>query len=233
MTTADPRLAEYLTEVAARLHGPHRRRTRILTELHDGLDEAVAQHARNGLAPERAADAAISRFGTPAEVSAAFAGELAVAYARHTLAWFLATGPLVGIWWLLLLQPPPWRTGPAALLAAIPVLPLIGVAVATAMGAFATTGRLMRWLPEATPLRALSATLAVVTLAVAGDATLIAIYASSAPPARPVGYLAVTASLIRIACSGVTVRHLRRGMRQLTPRRGSGTGRPGRAGTAR
>jgi hypothetical protein len=219
MTTArnaaEPRLAAYLSEVAARLHGPRRRRARILAELRDGLDEAVADHARDGLAPEQAVDAAIDGFGTPAEVAAAFTGELAVAYARRTLAWFVVTGPLVGIWWLLLLQPQPWRTGVVALLAAIPVLPLIGVAVATAMGTFATTGRLMRWLPEATPRRALLATIGVAVLALTCDAALIASYAWSAAPARPVGDVAVAASLTRMACSAVAVRHTLRGVRQL------------------
>jgi hypothetical protein len=215
MTTAEPRLAAYLDEVAARLHGPRRRRARILAELHDGLDEAVAGHARDGLAPAQAAAAAIDRFGTPAEVAAAFGGELAIAYARRTLAWFVVTGPLVGIWWLLLLRPHPWRAGPAALLAAIPVLPLIGVAVAAAMGTFATTGRLMRWLPEATPRRALSATVAVAVLALTGDTALTAMYAWSAAPARLLGAIAVAASLTRMVCSAVTVRHAIRGAGQL------------------
>jgi hypothetical protein len=222
MTTArtarnatEPRLAAYLTDVAARLHGPRHRRARILAELHDGLDEAVADHARDGLAPEQATDAALDGFGTPAEVAAAFAGELAVAYARRTLAWFLVTGPLVGIWWLLLLQPQPWRTGVMALLAAIPVLPLIGVAVATAMGTFATTGRLMRWLPEATPRRALLGAAAVAALALTADTALIAGYAWSAVPASPLGGVAVAASLTRIACSAVTVRHALRLTSQL------------------
>jgi hypothetical protein len=212
---AGPRLAAYLTEVAAGLHGPRRRRARILAELCDGLDQAVADHARDGLAPEDAADAAIDGFGTPAEVAAAFAGELAVAYARRTLAWFLVTGPLVGVWWLLLLRPQRWRTGVVALLAAIPVLPLIGVAVATALGTFATTGRLMRWLPEATPRRALLATVAVAVLAFTADTALIAGYAWSAVPAGLVGAVAVAASLIRITCSVVTVRHALRVVGQL------------------
>jgi hypothetical protein len=214
----EPRLAAYLTEVAARLHGPRRRRARILTELRDGLDEAVADRARDGLGPEQAASAAIGGFGTPAEVAAAFAGELAVAYARRTLAWFVVTGPLVGIWWLLLLWPRPWHTGPVALLAAIPVLPLIGVAVATAMGTFASTGRLMRWLPEATPRRALSATVAVAVLALTGDAALIAMYAWSAAPARLLGAIAAAASLTRMACSAVTVRHALRRAAELARR---------------
>jgi hypothetical protein len=212
---AEARLAAYLAEVAARLHGPRRRREQIIDELRDGLDDIIADHARDGLASDQAADAAIDGFGTPTEVAAAFAGELAVAYARRTLALFLATGPLVGIWWLLLLQPRPWRTSPAALLAAIPVLPLIGVAVATAMGTFATTGRLMRWLPEATPQRALSVTIAVAALAVTADTALIVSYAWSAAPARLLGGVAVAASLTRIACSAVTVRHALRGIRQL------------------
>ena len=223
MTTAsnaaESRLAAYLTEVAARLHGPYRRRSRILAELHDGLDEAIAEHARDGLAPDQATDAAIDGFGTPAEVAAAFAGELAVAYARRTLAWFIVTGPLVGIWWLLLLRPQPWRTGVTALLAAIPVLPLIGVAVATAIGTFATTGRLIRWLPEATPQRALSATIAVAALAFTADTALIALYAWSAAPARLLGGVAVAASLTRMAGSAVTLRHALRGVRHLAPPR--------------
>jgi hypothetical protein len=55
------------------------------------------------------------------------------------------------------LQPHPWRTGVVALLTALPVLPLIAVGIATAAGTFATTGRLIRWLPEASPHRALTA----------------------------------------------------------------------------
>jgi hypothetical protein len=220
MTTgnaAEPRLVAYLTEVAAGLQGPRSRRAQILAELHDGLDEAIADQARDGLAPDQAADAALDGFGTPAEVAAAFAGELAIAYARRALAWFVVTGPLVGVWWLLLLQPHPWRAGPVALLAAIPVLPLIGVAVATAMGTFATTGRLIRWLPEADPRRALSASIAVAALALTADTALITTYAWSTVPAGLVGGIAVAASLTRMACSAVTVRHALRGLRPLAP----------------
>ena len=47
--------------------------------------------------------AAIAQFGSPYAVADAFGGELATGYARRTIAWFIATGPLVGIWWLLLL----------------------------------------------------------------------------------------------------------------------------------
>jgi hypothetical protein len=56
------------------------------------------------------------------------------------MAAYIITGPLVGIWWLLLLHPYLWRTGLIALLVAIPVIPLIAIAIATAATALATTG---------------------------------------------------------------------------------------------
>jgi hypothetical protein len=197
----------YLTNLAGRLRGPRRRRQRILDELRDGLDHAIADHTTAGLADDRAVRAAIFQFGTPQAVADAFAGELSTAYARRTVAWYVATGPLVGVWWLLLLQPHPWRTGVIALLAAIPAIPLITIAVATAAGTLATTGRLIRWLPEAGPGRALTATVTIAALALAGDVTVIAIYATSGLPVRSLAFLAIVASLTRIVCGLITIRH--------------------------
>ena len=37
-------LATYLSDLAAQLHGPRRRREAILTELRDGLDQATKDH---------------------------------------------------------------------------------------------------------------------------------------------------------------------------------------------
>jgi hypothetical protein len=202
---AEARLRSYLGQIAVDLHGPRGRRERILAELRDGLDRAVADQIATGLPADQAVTAAIGQFGSPAAIADAFAAELAIAYARRILAWFIATGPLVGIWWLLLLQPYPWHTGLVALLATIPVLPLIVVAIATAAGTFATTGRLMRWLPEASPRRALAATTAVAALALTADATVIGIYVWSTAPARPLAVIAVTASLARIGCSILTI----------------------------
>lgn len=108
-----------------------------------------------------------------------------MAYAGRALAGFIATGPLVGIWWLLVLQPHPWRAGLVAVLGAIPVVPLIVAAIATAAGTFATTGRLMRWLPEASTRQALAATIAVAALAVTGDVAVIGAYLVSGRPMQP------------------------------------------------
>jgi hypothetical protein len=209
-TRPEDALATYLSDVAEQLYGPRRRRAAILAELRDGLDQATEDNIAAGQSPGEAAAAAINQFGTPQAVADAFSGELATAYARRTVAWFIATGPLVGIWWLLLLQPSPWRTGLIALLAAIPVLPLIVIAIATATGTFATTGRLMRWLPETGPRRALAATTAIATLCLIGDLTVITMFMVSGAPARPLAVIAIAASLIRIACSITTVRHATR-----------------------
>lgn len=201
-------LDAYSRDLATRLRGPHRRREQILAELRDGLDHAVSNHIANGLTEAEAVRAAISEFGTPEAVADAFAGELATAHARRTIAAYVVTGPLVGIWWLLLLHPHPWRTGAIAFLVAIPVIPLIALAIAAAVTLLATTGRLIRWLPEATPRSALTATIAIAALALIVDVTVLVIYTRSSMPAQPLAALAVTASLLRIACSITTLRHV-------------------------
>jgi hypothetical protein len=224
---ARARADAYLGELARLLRGPRRRRAQILAELRDGLDQAIADQRTDRRSEDQAVRSAIDRFGTPQAVADAFAGELVTAYGRHTIAWYIATGPLVGIWWLLLLQPHPWRAGLVALLTAIPVLPLIAAAIATAAGTFATTGRLIRWLPEASPDRALTATIAIAAIALAGDLTVITLYLRSGAPMRPLAIPAIGASLIRIACSMVILRHaalMRRDSTRLRPGPG-GTGR--------
>jgi hypothetical protein len=203
---AESKLATYLGDLARYLYGPRRRREAILAELRDGLDEATADHTDAGLPADRAADAAIAEFGGAQAVADSFAGELSTAYARRTIAWFIATGPLVGIWWLLLLQPQPWRTGLIGLLIAISVVPLIAIAVATAAATLATTGRLMRWLPESSPHRAIRATIAVAAICLVADVTVIAMFGLSPDPMRPLAAVAIAASASRIICSAVTLR---------------------------
>ena len=204
---ADVQTDAYLTELASQLRGPRRRREAIIAELRDGLHDAAADYAVRGSTPDQAATAALGQFGTPQAVAGAFAGELATAYARRTIAWYIITGPLVGIWWLLLLHPDPWRTGVTALIAAIPVIPLVVIAIATAGGTFATTGRLMRWLPETSPQRALAAVTAIATLSILGDLSMITIFALSSRAAGALAAIAIAAGLTRIACSITTIRH--------------------------
>jgi hypothetical protein len=200
-------LAAYLSDLDSRLRGPHRRRAAILAELRDGLEQATEDHIAAGLPPDRATLAAIAQFGTSRSVADAFGGELATAYARRTIACFIATGPLVGIWWLLLLHPSPWRAGLIALVAAIPVIPLVAIAITTAGATLTTTGRLIRWLPETSPHRALTATTAIAALCLIGDLAMITIFVLSAMPGRPLAATAVTVSLSRIAASIIAMRH--------------------------
>jgi hypothetical protein len=206
----DAASAAYLSELTARLPGPRRRREAILAELRDGLEQAAEVHIAAGLPPERAAAAAIAQFGTPQVVADAFSGELATAYARRTIACFVVTGPLVGVWWLLLLHASPWRTGVLAFIAAIPVVPLIVIAVAAAGSTLATTGRLMRWLPETDPQRALTATAAIAALCLVADLTMITIYLLSGRPAATLAAVAFAASVTRITASVTTMRHATR-----------------------
>jgi hypothetical protein len=211
----------YLAELAARLQGARRTRAAILAEIRDGLGEATAANITSGMMPTQAAAAAIQRFGTPQAVADAFAGELTIAYARRSIAAFIGTGPLVGIWWLLLLHPRPWQPSPLALIAAIPVLPLIAFAIATAVGTFATTGRLIRWLPEASPARALAATTAVASLCLAGDLTIVTVFAIRAGTTdlmlNVLAAAAITASVLRLPCSIGTIRRCVRLRRELAP----------------
>ena len=208
-TRPEDAVATYLSDVAAQLYGPRRRREAILAELRDGLDQATEDNIAAGLPPDQAAAAAITQFGTPEAVGDAFSGELATAYARRTIAWFIATGPLVESGGCSCPAKPlahrPDRTPRGH-----PVLPLLIIAIATAGGTFATTGRLMRWLPETGPRRALAATIAIATLCIIGDLTMITMFMVSGAPTRPLAVIAIAASLTRIACSITTVRHATR-----------------------
>jgi hypothetical protein len=66
----------YLGEVAAHLRGPRQSRSRILTELHDGLEQAVYDRVVGGMPQSAAEHEAVAEFGTPHLVAAAWAGDL-------------------------------------------------------------------------------------------------------------------------------------------------------------
>lgn len=217
-TGAQARVDAYLNELSHLLHGPRRHRTRILSELRDGLGQAIADQSTDGATEDQAVESAIDHFGTPQAVAAGFAGELLTVSARRTIAWYVATGPLVGMWWLLLLQPHPWRVGVLGLLATIPILPLIAITITTATATFATTGRLIRWLPEASPGRAATAATAVAVLAAVGDLTVITLYLQSDASSRPLTILAIGCSVARIGCSIAALLHAARMYRASTPR---------------
>jgi hypothetical protein len=201
----------YLTELAAQLMpGPRTARTRVLSEIRDGLTDTIDAHLAGGMPPRTAATTAIHEFGDPATVAGSFAEELATASARRTIAAFILTGPLVGIWWLLLVL---------AALIAIPAIPLIPMAIATAAGTFATTGRLMRWLPETSATRALTAATAIAAICVAADLTVLGLLSTHLATGRqypaPLIAVAATASFVRIAAAITAIRSTRARRAQL------------------
>ena len=131
-------LATY-PDVAAQLYGPRRRREAILAELRDGLEQATEDNIAAGLSPDQAATAAITQFGTPEPSATRSAANWppptpaapSPGSSPPVRSWNLVAAPLQ----------PSRRTGLIALLAAIPVLPLLIIAIATAGGTLATTGR--------------------------------------------------------------------------------------------
>ena len=205
LLSAEDGLTQYLDAVAAALRGPRRRRQRILAELREGVEQSTIARATRGVTREQALTDALTEFGRPTVIASAFDPEMAIADVRRILSWLLATGPLVGIWWLLLLHPQPWLSSPAALVTAVPVTPLVAITMACAVATFAATGRLIRWIPEATPKTALAAASAVAALVLVGDITIIAVGCSHAS-AEPLGIAAIGASLARTV-GGVSALH--------------------------
>lgn len=195
---ADARLAGYLAELSAQLHGPRARRRRIVAEIGDGIRDAAQARTERGATSYAALTAALDEFGTPERVAAGFAEELAIGYARLTLAGYVVTGPVVGMWWLLAVWPA--HAGLPGAVAAIPVRPLIAAAIVTAIAVAATTGRAIRWLPEAGPRAALACVAAVALVVAGADLTMLAHYAAAVlrAPNTP-GMIATVASAVRIA----------------------------------
>lgn len=193
----------YLADLARRLRGPRRSREAILTEVQDGLLEATERRTAAGVPPERAAAEARAEFGPSPRLAQGFDAELNVASARWTVLAFLGTGPLIGVWWLLLLYRGGGPFDPWAAYRAIPVLPLVAVAVIACCVVVAITGKLTRWLQSATARPALSGAAAVAILAVVIDFTMLSRLALTLLSGQRVtsvvfAAIAVTASLARL-----------------------------------
>jgi hypothetical protein len=214
---ASPAVERYLAEVTARLPGPARAQAGIVAELRSGLLDAVDANRSAGQPPAQAAAAAVSEFGDPAAIAAAFRAEIAASQARRVAVILLVTGPLVGLLWIaeavashLGLRfglPWPW-TAPSPGLHLGPLLVAVTVAV-TAWGAMvgiATTGRLTRWLP-ARPRRAPTAAVVAGFGAIGADGlglVLLAAQLATAPGKLSPGLAAAAAaaSLSRLVVAG-------------------------------
>lgn len=194
----------YVAELRSYLRGPAMVKSRVVEEIAVDLESAIGKFRRLGLDASEAAAAAVAEMGQAMEVAEGFADELAIAEARATLRSLLITGPLVGFWWLMLLAPAGWMSQPGELIAAIPILPAVAMAVAAGVLTLATTGSLIRWLPASPPRRAILAAASVGTVCVAADllvlTTLTVRLASGSGGSIAVGLvpMAAIASLVRL-----------------------------------
>jgi hypothetical protein len=210
-------IADYLAAVAAQLTGPPAARVAVTDELRDGLIEALETHQGHGCSQAEATAAAITEFGDPDTVAAAFRPELGAAQARRVAVGLLVTGPLVGLAWIAAVVVnalPPWRH---QLIGPWLALPLVGLALAVAGPALgltvAATGRLGRRLGRVVHRATLPPTAAAVAAlaAVVADLTLLGIitgHALTSPGSSmwaPV-ILAASASLTRVTLAGRAAR---------------------------
>ena len=202
-------MAVYLAAINAEIPRWLHRRRAALSELADGLDDAIGDLHRRGLTVDEAANRVIAESGPPAVVADAFTATLSADHARHTAIALLVSGPFIGGFWLATLvpgQPPP------SLLAQIPALgPVVFASiVVSALTLLATGPARLRpaWIRQPPHrLAALACACAVVgDLLVLGTATVTAAMAPSAVTGWLLGF-AVALSMARIV---VTQRVARR-----------------------
>jgi hypothetical protein len=224
----------YLDAVGVRLVGPRRARAAILDELRDGLHEAAAAGRRRfpDIDTDVVERVAVREFGPAHLVAAAFAGELACSQARRTVTVLLATGPLVGVLWLM--------AGPQAVASVIatgswrvvPSVPLVAVAVLVGAVVLLATGRLGASF-ERSQMLAVDGAVVVVASAVVADLVMLAVLLSGAIGSLAgvslVMVLAICASLGRLSACGLQAAHVL-GCRASMPRRSPET-RPASRGT--
>jgi len=125
---SEPRLiSSYLAGLAAELPAS------IVEELADGLAETYRAYLRQGLAPERAAEAAVAEFGEPRAIVAGFTRVNPARWAARRL---LCAGPAVGACWVAALFTSRSWAVPLAdrLVACLAVAAVIGLLAAAALG---------------------------------------------------------------------------------------------------
>jgi hypothetical protein len=129
-------IKDYLGALAEQLPAP------IVTELADGLDQTHRRYLEQGLDPDTAAEAAVTEFGDPQEIVAAF---VEASPARHAARRLLATGPLVGLCWATVLVTNRAWAWPAPVIVRIgPGVLLITATVLLAKAAFGRHYRTVR-----------------------------------------------------------------------------------------
>ena len=211
-TASSPSRPEAVTSYLAAINAGiprwlHRRRA-ALSELADGLDDAISDLHGRGLSIDEAANRAVTESGPPSVVADAFTATLSAAHARHTALALLVSGPFIGGFWLTTLvpgQPPPM------LLAQMPALgPIVFASIVVSALTLLVTGpaRLRpAWIRQPPHrLAALACACAFIgDLLVLGMATVTVAMAPSAVTGWLLGF-AVAMSSARIAVTQRVVR---------------------------
>ena len=122
-------ISDYLRELSAQLPG------QVVEELADGLNDTCEHYLNDGLDPDAAASAALTEFGDPQVIIAAFTRFSSPQRAARRL---LLTGPVIGACWgAALITSRAW-TWPvpnvARLLLGMTLLSVIGLLAAAAFG---------------------------------------------------------------------------------------------------
>jgi len=169
----------------------------IVDELADGLAETYRSYLDQGLGPDAAARAAVSEFGEPALVVAAFTR---ASPARSVARRLLMTGPVVGACWGAVLVAGRAWTWPVP----VAVRALLGMALAGAIVLLAVAALLPRYRPARRAATAACAGLAAMDAAAIAAVSVLARYAP-----LPV-LLAVPASAARIAFTARAMRSVLR-----------------------
>jgi hypothetical protein len=104
----------YADGLAARLRGPRRMRTDMVTEARDSLLDAAEAHVEAGLSPAEAARTAVAEFGTYRQVVPGYQAELAAAQGRRTVLWMATVLPVMHLLAPLMWWQAPWSNAPAS-----------------------------------------------------------------------------------------------------------------------
>lgn len=179
----------YLAELSAQLPAL------IVAELADGLDQTHRRYLGQGLSADAAADAAVSEFGEPQVVIAAFTG---ASPARRAARRLLVTGPLVGACWgTALIIDRAWTWTWPAPIGGLIVLGMVLITVISLLAA-AAFGSRYRSVGRAGAAGCLGIT--------ALDVTMLAVIMLTAPTVIWPVIVAVSASVARLT---FTTRNLR------------------------
>ncbi|WP_374982687.1 permease prefix domain 1-containing protein [Streptomyces fradiae] len=213
---SDP-IDAYVATLAESLHGPRSAKSRLVAEIRDGLDDAVAAHTRAGVPYERAAELAVRDFGAPDRLAPTFQHELTIAQARHTARAAALTVPLaVGCWlliWTASHDTATWQLPRTTSLLTFHLVTVAAVASVLSAATLAATGRLARWLP--TPHRlplavAWTGTAASIAMAVAALVLVtLSVVVTNWPLAAAAGALAAASHAV-VAASARTCRQCAR-----------------------